>query len=84
MNVNLELVSVEDLLDELERRHDTMIFAGVQTLDAQRDQRIRQGKGEWYRQMGLAFDYACYAREQMDEARRTSDDAADSTMEEGA
>lgn len=64
----LDLVPTDDLLDELARRFDTMIFAGVRSLDGHRDHRTRHGTGEWLRQMGLACDYALYARETMAQA----------------
>lgn len=46
-----------------------MIFAGVRTLDRGRDQVHRESHGEWFRQIGLAFDMALRAREHLDADR---------------
>ena len=64
--MDLDLVSTDDLLDQLAVRFDVMIFAGVKTFDGERQQVQRRSTGDWWTQMGLAFDFATRVRDQLD------------------
>jgi hypothetical protein len=67
VSADLELVSTDTLLEELERRFDTMVFSGLQRHADRGDHVHRHTSGQWLHQIALAFDLATQAREKFEE-----------------
>jgi hypothetical protein len=54
--MEIELVPTKVLIDELEKRFDTMVFAGLTNLDDQFEKEITRHKGHFRTSQGLCMN----------------------------
>ena len=54
--MEIELITTQALLDELEKRFDTMVFAGLANLDDQFEKEITRHKGHYRTSQGLCMN----------------------------
>ncbi len=54
--MEIELVTTRTLLDELEKRFDTMVFAGLTNIDDELEKEITRHKGHFRTSQGLCMN----------------------------